>query len=124
MERYSKKYDSKWQSQYSEEFKHHVCQYFLTGHLTRNGVERKFKIGKSRLTYWLKELGYDYQKTKSVPLSLMIESSTPTPEENDSIYKLKKELEDTKLLAEAYRRMIDLAEQELKIEIRKKSNTK
>jgi len=124
MERYSKKYASKWQSQYSEEFKRHVCQDFLAGQLTRKQVERKFKLGNSRLTFWLKEFGYDYQKSKSVPLSLMIESSTPTPQANDSINKLKRELEDAKLLAEAYRRMIEVAELELKIEIRKKSNTK
>jgi hypothetical protein len=44
--------------------------------------------------------------------------------EEQQIAQLKKELEDAKLLAEGYRRMIEIAEQELKIPIRKKRNTK
>jgi len=45
-------------------------------------------------------------------------------EEQKQIQLLKKELEDAKLLAEGYRRMIEIAENELKIPIRKKPNTK
>jgi len=45
-------------------------------------------------------------------------------EEQKQIQLLKKELEDAKLLAEGYRRMIEIAETELKIPIRKKPNTK
>jgi hypothetical protein len=37
---------------------------------------------------------------------------------------LERELEDAKLLAEAYSKMIKKAEEELKIPIRKKHNTK
>lgn len=40
------------------------------------------------------------------------------------IRELEKQLEEEKLRSEAYRRMIDIAEQELKIPIRKKSVTK
>ncbi len=124
MERYSKKYASKWQSQYSEKFKRHVCNDFLSGTLTRRQVEHKYKIGNSRLTYWLKEMGYDYTKPQSVPLTIMTEVFKPDHQGKDCVGKLKQELEDAKLLAEAYRRIIDKAEQELKINIRKKSNTK
>jgi len=46
-----------------------------------------------------------------------------TPEQQQ-IELLRKELEDAKLLAEGYRRMIEIAESELKIPIRKKPNTK
>ena len=45
-------------------------------------------------------------------------------EEQQQIAQLKKELEDAKLLAEGYRRMIEIAESELNIPIRKKPNTK
>lgn len=37
---------------------------------------------------------------------------------------LKKQLEDARLQAEGYRRMIEIAEKELKVPIRKKPNTK
>ena len=50
--------------------------------------------------------------------------SDKTKTELSEITALKKELEDAKLLAEGYRRMIEIAEQELKIPIRKKPNTK
>ena len=123
MERYSKRYSSKWQSQYSDEFKRFVCNDFLTGTLTRRSVERKYKIGNTRLDYWLKELGYDYTKPRLVPL-LMTKTIPTDSEGNHSVSKLKQDLEDAQLLAEAYRRMIDIAERELKINIRKKSDTK
>jgi hypothetical protein len=124
MERYSKQYSSKWQSQYSAEFKRHVCNDFLTGMLTRRQVELKYKIGHSRLDYWLKDLGYNLTKPSIVPSCIMPKSTKSTKEDSASVKELKQELEDAKLLAEAYLRMINLAEQELKINIRKKSNTK
>jgi len=123
MRRYAKKYPSKWQSQYSEEFKNHVCQDFLTGDLTRRQIEHKYKLGNSRLTCWLSELGYHYSPSKFVPLSLMHTQKKPA-NTSDEVAKLTKQLEDAKLLAETYRRMIDKAECELNIRIVKKSNTK
>jgi len=123
MEKYSKKYASKWQSQYSEEFKRHVCNEFLTGTETKRAVEHKFKLGNSRLDCWLKELGYNYT-TRIVPLYSMPKPAKSNSEKDETVEKLKKELEDAQLLAETYRRMIEVAEQELKISIRKKSNTK
>jgi hypothetical protein len=42
----------------------------------------------------------------------------------ESISDLKKELQEAKILAEAYRKMIELAEKEFRINIVKKSNTK
>jgi hypothetical protein len=54
----------------------------------------------------------------------MSEESKTNQEQNASITKLKRELEDARLLAEAYRRIIEKAEQELNIKIRKKINTK
>jgi hypothetical protein len=121
MERYSKTSSSKWQSQYSEEFKRHVCNEFITGTMTRRAIEHKFKLGNSRLDCWLKAMGYNYSRPRLVSLSM---PESTTPENKDSIAKLKRELEDAKLLAETYRKMIELAEQELKISIRKKPNTK
>lgn len=125
MERYSKQYSSKWQSQYSDEFKRHVCNDFLTGTLTRTQVEHKHKIGNSRLNFWLKEQGYiNFTKPSFVPSHIMPKSRKSIKEKDATVKQLKQELEDAKLLAEAYLRMINLAERELKINIRKKSNTK
>ena len=41
-----------------------------------------------------------------------------------SITELEKELQEVKLLAETYRKMIEIAKKEFKINIAKKSNTK
>ncbi|WP_299190303.1 hypothetical protein [uncultured Aquimarina sp.] len=125
MERYSKTSSSKWQSRYSEEFKRFVCNEFLTGTCTRREIETKYHIGNSRITYWLRELGYDYSKPSIVPLPAMADQSEKSLDTNkESIPQLKKELQEARLLAEAYRKMIEVAEHEFKIKIVKKSNTK
>ena len=123
MERYLKEHSSKWQSKYSEEFKRFVCNDFLTGTLTRREVEDKYNIGHSRISYWLKDLGYDYSQPSIVVLPSM-ENKAQKSKEEDSLLQLKNELEEARLLAETYRRMIAIAEQEFKIKIVKKSNTK
>jgi transposase-like protein len=126
MERYSKEYSSKWQSKYSEEFKRFVCNDYLTGSLTKREVEVKYNIGNSRLTYWLREKGYDYLKPRIASLSSMkgITKNINNIDSEKSISDLKKELQEAQLLAEAYRKMIEIAEREFKINIVKKSNTK
>ena len=95
MERYLKEHSSKWQSKYSEEFKRFVCNDFLTGTLTRREVEDKYNIGHSRITYWLKELGYDYSQPSIVVLPSMEnkENKISVSKEVDSLLQLKKELE-------------------------------
>lgn len=125
MERYSKSSSSKWQSRYSEEFKRFICNEFLTGTATRREIESKYGIGNSRITYWLKELGYDYSKPSIVSLPKMANQlNNLSAQKEESLSQLKKELQEAKLLAEAYRKMIDVAEHEFKIKIVKKSNTK
>jgi hypothetical protein len=51
-------------------------------------------------------------------------STSSSTESEADIIKLKKDLEDAQLLAEAYRLTIEIAERELKIEIQKKYATK
>lgn len=126
MERYKKLYPSKWQNQYTEEFKRKVCNDYLTGDLTRRQVEHKYELGNYRLTYWLKEFGYQVKKTSFVCFPTMANriKDKESYHDDNSSKELKKQLEDALLLAESYKRMIEIAEQELKINIRKKSNTK
>jgi hypothetical protein len=126
MERYSIVSSSKWQSIYSEEFKRFVCNDYLTGSPTRREVEVKYCIGNSRLTYWLKEMGYDYLNPRIVSLPDMkaVKIDISGKDFQKSITELEKELQEAKILAEAYRKMIEIAEKEFKINIVKKSNTK
>jgi len=124
MQRHVKKYPSKWQNQYTEEFKRKICEELIAGPQGASALERKYNLGNSRIVCWLKQFGYEYQKPERLPLAVMREPSKQDQEESASIKKLKKGLEDAQLLAEAYRRIIEKAEQELKIKIRKNINTK
>jgi hypothetical protein len=126
MERYSTICDSKWQSIYSEEFKRFVCNDYLIGSITKYEVELKHRIGKGRLTYWLRERGYGDLKSKKVSLPDMksLKNNVSEKDAKKSVAELEKELQEAKFLAEAYHKMIELAEKEFKINIIKKSNTK
>ena len=126
MERYSRVSSSKWQSIYSEEFKRFVCNEYLTGSMTKSEVESKHKLGNGRLTYWLRERGYNNLKTRIVSLPDMRSDKINISEKDSqkSIKELEKELQEAKFLAEAYRKMIEIAEKEFKINIVKKSDTK
>jgi transposase len=126
MERYSKVFGSKWQSQYSEEFKRKVCQEYLEGQDSRTTIERRYKLGNSRITFWLKSFGLETKKTiylSSYVMPVKKDQDVPA-EDSASVKLLKKQLEDALLEKELYRKMIEVAERDLKINIRKKSVTK
>jgi hypothetical protein len=82
-----------------------------------------------QLNRWMRKLGY-LENTLPVrglylPIMPSKNNSQPTVEElQKQIRDLEKRLQDSQLKEEAYRRMIDIAEKELKISIRKKPNTK
>lgn len=94
--------------------------------MTKKEVELKHNLGNGRLTYWLREKGFDNLKSRIVSLPAMKSVTNKTIEKDSlkSITELENELQEAKLLAEAYRNMIDIAEKEFKINIVKKSNTK
>ena len=125
MERYSKEHSSKFQNRYSEEFKTFICKEFLTGILKRRQIEDKYNIGHGSLTTWLKDKNYDYSKPSIVPLPLMANQPDRSSKDNKKTFsELEHELQQARLLAETYRKMIEIAENEFKIKIVKKSNTK
>lgn len=125
MERYSKTSSSKFQNRYSDEFKDFVCNEFLTGTLKRKTIEDKYHLGHGTLTTWLKDKGYDYKNPSIVSFPVMTAKSNKiSKKEKESLSDLKRELQEARLLAETYRKMIEIAEQEFKIRIVKKSNTK
>jgi len=126
MERYSKIYGSKWQSQYSEEFKRKICQEYLESNEGLSALERKYNLGNSRISAWLKSFGLEIKKTIYLSSPIMSAKKDPEPQSEDSasVKLLKKQLEDALLEKELYRKMIEVAERDLKINIRKKSATK
>jgi transposase-like protein len=128
---YSKKY-------YSEELKRQICQEHFDDGTGLNALTRKYNLSSHSLIHtWLRELGFiksDLIAEKKIHyIGVDNFNSMPSKDkkkislvdvDHATIAQLKKELEDAKLLAEAYKRMIEIAETDLKIPIRKKYNTK
>ena len=123
---------------YSIELKHKVCKEHVEQGARLRDLVGKYNLSSHSLVHeWLRVLGYlpgaNRSRQQSVYIGIENYNSLPdksknkklplTPEQ-EQIKFLKKELEDAKLLAEGYQRMIEIAEQELKIPIRKKPNTK
>lgn len=126
MERYSKVFGSKWQSQYSEEFKRAVCREYLDGQEGLRSLEQKYNLGNSRVSAWLRSFGWEIKKTIYLSSHIMSAKSDPgiPTEDSASVKLLKKQLDDALLEKELYRKIIEVAERDLKINIRKKSVTK
>jgi transposase len=121
---------------YSREFKHSVIREFLAGDITKSSLNKKYNIKvHGGILRWMRQLGYleKEEKSRYLPVSKPVflsskKTNKPAPSSNEALEQRVKELEhlleDEQLRSEAYRRMIDIAEKELKIPIRKKSNTK
>jgi transposase-like protein len=122
---------------YSEAFKRNVIDEYLVSGLPKLHVQRKHGVKfKSAIITWMKQLGYEdgYQKVSIFRLSNQLELANKfNPGQLPSkdakalekrIKELERQLEDEKIRTEMLSRMIDVAETEFKVPIRKKPNTK
>lgn len=118
---------------YTLELQHQICKEHIEQGVKLADLVRKYKLTSHSLIHdWLRKLGYIPGRNRRTQVlyiglenySLVDKKTDKTKAELSEIAALKKELEDAKLLAEGYRRMIEIAETELKIPIRKKPNTK
>ncbi len=111
---------------YDSEFKWRVCQEYLNGDETKVAVQRRNGIkGRTTIVVWLRQFGLKDKVqplTQQEKLSLKMVESKPEKVQlvESEIDRLKKELAEANLQAEAYQKMIEIAESELKIDIRKK----
>jgi transposase len=129
-------------NRYSLEFKHLICKEHIEQGTGLNELKRKYQLSSHSLIHeWLRKYKYlpaKYRferKVKEICIENYTQPAMPIlppsnqksdsqKEDNSELKRLKKELEDAKILAEGYERMIEIAEQEYKISIRKKPNTK
>lgn len=118
---------------FDESFKRMVIEEYLATKCNKLELLRKYNIHfKSAIQTWMKKLGYEdthrIQRIKfdrSLPLTLaMATKSENIIELQKRVHELEQQLQDEKLRVEAYSRMIDKAEKELKVSIKKKLNTK
>ncbi len=115
---------------YSESFKRQVVEEYLAGGITQSALQRKYDIrGKCAILYWRRKFSCEAPVTLSnlsalIPVEVTKKEVKSFSELNQRIKELERQLEDEKLRTEAYQRIIEKAEKELKIPIRKKPNTK
>ncbi|GAA4340081.1 hypothetical protein GCM10023149_51250 [Mucilaginibacter gynuensis] len=122
---------------FDEAFKRKVCDEYLRTGVAKTDLLSKYNIRyRSAIQSWLKELGYAdiYQKAAYLPIANPLylpakktnndQPSDALSEEQQRIKELERLLEDEQLRSEMYKRMIEIAEHDLNISIRKKSDTK
>ena len=120
--------------QYSEPFKRNVCEEYLSTGQSKMSLLKKYDIRmKSGIQKWMRQLGYEdiHQKAGYLnsPISTLAKKTTDTSATTTDflekrVKELERLLEDEQLRSEAYSRIIDIAEKEFHIPIRKKPNTK
>ena len=114
----------------SEVQRREIIEEYLAGDETRVAVWKRHTgqtKERGQLLRWMRQLGYlgESAKENVVPLVAMSQKSKKSKEELERrVKELEDQLLDSQLKEEAYRRMIEIAEKELKIPIRRKPNTK
>ena len=107
-----------------DEIKFEVVQEYLSGGFTQQDLMDRYNIrGKQCINNWISKFG----GCNPIPKRQMTKESKQPNKENFLELKIKKLEEDLKreqLRTKALSTMIDIAERELKVDIRKKSGAK
>lgn len=123
------------QPHYDREFKSKVIEEYLATGCSKMFLLRKYNIQfKSAIQTWMRILKYNdpgsqpqrfkFGQLIFTSLAKQKENTSESTELQKRIRELERQLEDEKLRSEAYARMIEKTEKELKISIRKKTGTK
>jgi hypothetical protein len=122
-------------SEFSLEERKMIIEEWLESGKTKREIWEKYTgqpEEKGNMLFWMRQLGLDIPK-KWTKLSALnsdtmskskVDSSLEFLQMQEKIKQLEKALLNSELRATAYETMIEIAEKELKINIRKKSNTK
>lgn len=114
---------------YSDDFKYKVVQEYLNSDFSQKELYDKYSIGgRSSISKWMRKFGLlDEPIKRRTHHTTMKKGSKKSPYElamQAKVKELEKALEYEKLRSLALDTMIDIAEDKLKISIRKKSGTK
>ena len=120
--------------------RHQIIQEMLSSNLTKREIWMKYTGQREEhgcLLKWMRQLGYSELSPRRFTfgenISLMAKKQFTTTEAEESfeilqlkkrIYELENQLKDAEMKAIAFSTMVDIAENEFKIPIRKKLNTK
>ena len=129
---------------YSIAERHQIINEYLSGDYTKQQIWQKYTGDKEehgQLLHWLRRLGYEDKKERFKPttfasIEFPMRNKTIEKAENSSdidfeklqlekrVLELEKQLKEAQMKAVAFSTMVDIAEKEFKIPIRKKYNTK
>ena len=116
-----------WQRyRYTESFKRHVVMEVESGRLTHAEANRKYgTLGHSTILKWCRTYGkYTTQRGRRTAGATMDEKDIELLRLQNEIKTLKQELEDVRLKNVVLETLVDVAERELSIPIRKKYGAK
>lgn len=116
-------------NQYPDDLKLKVAQEYLQTDLSIASLMAKYGIrGKSCITNWICKFGLSFPTEDQLKINSQLSKEiNKTPQERELEQKLEaleKDLAYERLRTKALNTMIDIAEKELKISIRKKSGAK
>ena len=125
---------------FSDEEKHYIIQELISSKCTKRDIWEKYtgeEEEHGQLLRWMRKLGYDAGiKTRrsnfvSKPIQMKKKKTANNPTESfenlqlkKRIEELEKQLKDAEIKAIAFSTMVDIAEKEFNIPIRKKLSTK
>jgi transposase-like protein len=114
---------------YPDELKVSIVQEYLSTNQSLAEITSKYKLGsKNSINNWMRIFGLNSRNEEAIKLDTIMRKESPiTPEVQElenRVKTLEKELAYEKLRGRALNTMIDIAERELKISIRKKSGAK
>jgi len=109
---------------YSEEFKWKVVQQVLSGTLTKEQARKAYSIkSNSAILYWMRIFSgvTDYRSPDVVSeQSNKLTKTTNQCKLEQDLVRLKQELKAEKMRADLWQTMVEVAEEELGVDIRKK----
>ncbi|HCV15791.1 MAG TPA: hypothetical protein DF637_05610 [Rikenellaceae bacterium] len=118
-------------STYTDDEKMEILDEYLSSGLPMDVIQRKYHMGHCTISKWLSK--FELSNFRETQFKTMAENRTNSPyvsksrkelELEEKIKNLEKELKLEKLKTLALETVIDVAEKELKIDIRKKAGAK
>lgn len=121
---------------FSEQEKELIIKDYLSGDETKQCVYERYtghRTEHGKLTAWMRKFGIKDKVAKKTSFDIMRKGKKEVgvgPEEYETlklkkrIEELEKQLQSSEMKAIAFSTMVDIAEKEFNIEIRKKHNTK
>lgn len=109
---------------YSEEFKWKVVQDVLSGNLTKEEARRVYSIkGNCNILYWMRSFSgvTDYRSPGAVSENpIQMAEKNNQRKADKEIARLKQELKAERIRADLWQKVVEVAEEELGVDIRKK----